>query len=56
MFKDVSRIFMIFKDIQYFFDPIKLNQEQKNIICDYYKKDNKLLAKFFDKDLESLGY
>ncbi len=45
-----------FLDLIYFFDPIKLNDDQKKIVLNYYKDDNELLGRFLNKDLKSLGY
>ncbi len=46
----------IYLDFKYFFDPIKLNDDQKKIVLNYYKDDNELLGRFLNKDLKSLGY
>jgi len=46
----------LFIDLKYFRDPIILDKDQQNIIIDYYREDNELLAKQLNKDLKSLGY
>lgn len=43
-------------DTKYFFDPVKLNNNQKTTILNYYSKNNELLSNSLNKDLKSLGY
>ena len=45
-----------FIDLKNFRDPIILDKDQEDMIVNYYRKDNELLAKYLNKDLKSLGY
>ena len=53
-YKEIIANFFI--DLKNFRDPIILDKDQQDIIIDYYREDNELLAKQLNKDLKSLGY